>query len=170
MGPYVDGLRAWLLERGYTPGSIKQILTLAGQLGRWMQNSDVKSSHLDPATVESFLDALRARGVRRVPGPPSQDGAAGGVGCRYPGEHRQRRGDARCGQLVVLCAHQLSDLKEYPSLVQPDLPIHLAAVLGSADRSRAHFLPPVWDSRAAALWLIMVGGWGGRCRLTVICG
>jgi hypothetical protein len=32
-------------------------------------------------------------------------------------------------------------------LVQPDLPIHLAAVLGSADRSRAHFLPPVWDRR-----------------------
>jgi hypothetical protein len=42
MGPYIDGLRGWLLERGYTPGSIKQILTLAGQLGRWMESSDVK--------------------------------------------------------------------------------------------------------------------------------
>jgi hypothetical protein len=51
-----------LLERGYTPGSIKQILTLAGQLGRWMQSADVKFSHLDAAVVESFLDALR-RGV-----------------------------------------------------------------------------------------------------------
>jgi site-specific recombinase XerD len=58
-----------LLERGYTPGSIKLILTLAGQLGRWMQSSDVKFCQLDSAAVASFLDALRARGVRRVPGP-----------------------------------------------------------------------------------------------------
>jgi hypothetical protein len=68
MGPYIEGLRARLLERSYTPGSIKQILTLAVQLGRWMQGSDVKFSQLDSAAVESFLDAMRARGVRRVPG------------------------------------------------------------------------------------------------------
>jgi site-specific recombinase XerD len=77
MGPYIESLRAWLLERGYTPGSIKHVLTLAGQLGRWMQSSDVKFSQLDSVAVESFLDALRARGVRRVPGPrglrPLQD-------------------------------------------------------------------------------------------------
>jgi hypothetical protein len=69
MGMYIDGLRAWLLERGYTPGSIKHILTLAGQLGRWMQSTDVKFSQLDSAAVDSFLEAPRARGVRRVPGP-----------------------------------------------------------------------------------------------------
>jgi site-specific recombinase XerD len=69
MGAYIDGLRAWLLERGYTPGSIKHVLTLAGQLGRWMQTADVKFSQLDSVSVESFLEALRARGVRRVPGP-----------------------------------------------------------------------------------------------------
>lgn len=69
MGPYIDGLRAWLLERGYTPGSIKQVLTLAGQLGPWMETADVKFSQLDSATVDSFLEALRTRGVRRVPGP-----------------------------------------------------------------------------------------------------
>jgi hypothetical protein len=69
MGTYIEGLRAWLLERGYTPGSIKLILTLAGQLGRWMESADVKFSQLDAAAVASFLDALRARGVRRVPGP-----------------------------------------------------------------------------------------------------
>jgi lactam utilization protein B len=34
-----------------------------------MQSSDVKFPHLDSATAESFLDALRTRGVRRVPGP-----------------------------------------------------------------------------------------------------
>ena len=69
MGMHIEGLRARLLERGYTPGSIKLILTLAGQLGRWMQTADVKFSQLDSAAVESFLDSLRARGVRRVPGP-----------------------------------------------------------------------------------------------------
>jgi hypothetical protein len=69
-GPvYIESLRARLLERGYTPGSIKLILTLAGQLGRWMQTADVKFSQLDSAAVASFLDSLRARGVRRVPGP-----------------------------------------------------------------------------------------------------
>jgi site-specific recombinase XerD len=68
MGPYIEGLRGWLLERGYTPGGIKHVLTLAGQLGRWMESEDVKFSQLDSATAESFLGALRARGVRRVPG------------------------------------------------------------------------------------------------------
>lgn len=69
MGTYIESLRTWLLERGYTPGSVKHVLTLAGQLGRWMEGSDVKFSQLDPVAVESFLDALRARCVRRVPGP-----------------------------------------------------------------------------------------------------
>jgi hypothetical protein len=69
MGPYIESLHAWLLERGYRPGRIKHVLTLAGQLGRWMQSSDVKFSQLDSVAVESFLGALRARGVRRVPGP-----------------------------------------------------------------------------------------------------
>lgn len=69
MGTYIESLRVWLLERGYTPGSIKHVLTLAGQLGRWMEGADVKFSPLDSAAVDSFLDALRARGVRRVPGP-----------------------------------------------------------------------------------------------------
>jgi site-specific recombinase XerD len=71
MGPYIDGLRAWLLERGYTPSSVKHVLTLAGRLGRWMESAEVKFSQLDSAAVESFLDALRAHGVRRVPGPRS---------------------------------------------------------------------------------------------------
>jgi hypothetical protein len=69
MGTYIESLRTWLLECGYTPGSIKHVLTLAGQLRRWMEGSDVKFSQLDSVAVESFLDALRARGVRRVPGP-----------------------------------------------------------------------------------------------------
>lgn len=54
---------------GYTPGSIKHVLTLAGQLGRWVDGPDVKFSQLDSAAVDSFQGALRARGMRRFPGP-----------------------------------------------------------------------------------------------------
>jgi site-specific recombinase XerD len=68
MGPHIDGLRARLLELGYTPGSIKQILTLVGQLGRWMASADVEVSQLDEAVVGSFLDTMRIRGKQRIPG------------------------------------------------------------------------------------------------------
>jgi site-specific recombinase XerD len=71
MGPYIEGLRAWLLERGYTPSSLKHVLTLAGRLGRWMESAEVKFSQLDSVAVESFLRALREGGMRRVPGPRS---------------------------------------------------------------------------------------------------
>ena len=67
-----QGAPGWMRRCvGYdeTQGSIKHVLTLAGQLGRWMQTADVKFSQLDSVSVESFLEALRARGVRRVPGP-----------------------------------------------------------------------------------------------------
>ena len=65
-GMYTDSLRTWLLERGYPPGSIKQILTLAAQLGRWIQRTDVKCSQLDSAAVDSFLKS--AAGAWRAAG------------------------------------------------------------------------------------------------------
>lgn len=68
MGPHIDGLRARLLELGYTPGSIKQILTLVGQLGRWMVDADVGVSQLDEAVTASFLDTVRTQGKQRIPG------------------------------------------------------------------------------------------------------
>ena len=36
MGPFIEGYRAWLAERGYTPGTIVGMLAMAGGLGRWM--------------------------------------------------------------------------------------------------------------------------------------
>jgi hypothetical protein len=73
MGMHIEGLRTWLLERGYTLGSIKLILTLAGQLGRWMQTADVKSrsSSISPPVVlaPKFLDVREALG-RRSRTPP----------------------------------------------------------------------------------------------------
>jgi hypothetical protein len=66
MGMDIESLRVWLLQRGYTPGSIKHVLTLARQLGRWMAGSDVKFSQLDSAAVDS--EGLLAFGL--VPDSP----------------------------------------------------------------------------------------------------
>jgi hypothetical protein len=64
---YIDGLRAWFLERGYTPGSIKQILTLAGS---WA---------IDAGHGRHVLPARLGRG-----GPPEFVGRCG-AGLRAPG-------------------------------------------------------------------------------------
>jgi site-specific recombinase XerD len=68
MGPYIGGLRARLVELRYTPDSIKVMLSLFGRLGRWMDDANVEVARLDEAAIASFLDVLRARGTRRVPG------------------------------------------------------------------------------------------------------
>ena len=68
MGPYVDGFRSRLQELHYTPGSVKHILTMVGQLGRWMASADVEVWQLGEASIAEFRGALRDRGVRRVPG------------------------------------------------------------------------------------------------------
>jgi site-specific recombinase XerD len=68
MGPYVAGFQAWLLELSYTPGSVRNALKMVGQLGRWMASADVEASQLNEASIEAFRGALRAGGVRRVPG------------------------------------------------------------------------------------------------------
>jgi site-specific recombinase XerD len=68
MAPYIEGLRARLVELRYTPDSIKVMLSLFGRLGRWMDAANVEVAHLDEAAIASFLDVLRARGTRRVPG------------------------------------------------------------------------------------------------------
>jgi site-specific recombinase XerD len=67
MGPHIDGLRDWLLQRGYTPGSVRQILKLVGHLGRWMVSTDVDVSQLNETVIATFLDTVRVRGTRRVP-------------------------------------------------------------------------------------------------------
>jgi hypothetical protein len=34
LGPQVEGYRAWLAQRGYTPGMIRNMLNDLGQVGR----------------------------------------------------------------------------------------------------------------------------------------
>jgi site-specific recombinase XerD len=68
IGPHVDGFQAWLLELGYTPGTVRNMLKVVGQLGRWMENVDLDASGLDVTSVAAFVRTLRDRGTRRVPG------------------------------------------------------------------------------------------------------
>jgi site-specific recombinase XerD len=66
LGPFVEGYRARLLELGYTPGTVRGMLTVLGQLGRWMEAENVEPGRLSVAAVEAFITARRAGGDRRV--------------------------------------------------------------------------------------------------------
>lgn len=66
LGPFVEGYRARLLEMGYTPGTVRGMLKVLGQLGRWMDDEGVEPGRLSMASVEAFLAARRASGDRRV--------------------------------------------------------------------------------------------------------
>jgi len=73
MGPFVEGYRAWLAGRGYTPGTIVGMLAMASGLGRWMDARGLAPGDLDRAAVAEFRDALRAAGMRCVPGAHGLD-------------------------------------------------------------------------------------------------
>jgi site-specific recombinase XerD len=66
MGPFVEGYRTRLLELGYTPGTVRGMLKVLGQLGRWMESEGLKPERLDAAAIEAFRTARRAGGDRRV--------------------------------------------------------------------------------------------------------
>ena len=36
LGPQVEGYRAWLADRGYTPQTVRNMLADLGRAGRWM--------------------------------------------------------------------------------------------------------------------------------------
>ena len=65
LGAFVGGYRIRLLEFGYTPQTVRGMLKVLGQLGRWMDAEGVEAGRLDIAGVEAFLAARRAGGERR---------------------------------------------------------------------------------------------------------
>src|SRR5262249_33119205 len=73
MKPLIEGYRAWLAGRGYASGTIVNMLAAAGGLGRWMEARGVALGDLDRAAVTEFRDALRAAGMRCVPGAHGLD-------------------------------------------------------------------------------------------------
>ncbi len=56
LGPFVDGYRARLLERGYSPGSVLRSLATLGHLDRWMDRHDTPVDELNGDAVQAFLE------------------------------------------------------------------------------------------------------------------
>jgi site-specific recombinase XerD len=68
MSPYIDGFAGRLLEFGYTPDTIRNMLKEVGQLGLWMDGEGLETSQLTKASIEAFRCARRAEGRRHVSG------------------------------------------------------------------------------------------------------
>jgi site-specific recombinase XerD len=67
LGPFVDGYRAWLVGRGYSPSVVVRSLGTLGHLGRWLERNALALDRLTAEAVSSFLAEYRAdRG--RLPG------------------------------------------------------------------------------------------------------
>lgn len=63
LGVFVDGYRAWLLERGYTQTTVTKALIALGHLGRWMEREGIDVDRLNAVAVGAFVGTqARARG------------------------------------------------------------------------------------------------------------
>lgn len=69
LGPQVEGYRAWLAHRGYTPQTVRNMLADLGQVGRWMSREGLVTAQLDEDAMAAFLAARLAAGRRRDLGP-----------------------------------------------------------------------------------------------------
>jgi site-specific recombinase XerD len=69
LGPQVEGYEAWLVQRGYTPSTVRNMLKELGQVGRWLMVQELGAGQLDEQRIAAFIAARRAAGFRRVPGP-----------------------------------------------------------------------------------------------------
>ena len=67
LGLFVEGYRVRLLALGYTPETVRGMLRVLGQLGRWMASEGLEPGQVDAAAIEAFLAARRAGGDRQVP-------------------------------------------------------------------------------------------------------
>jgi hypothetical protein len=67
LGPFVDGYRAWLVGRGYSPSVVVRSLVTLGHLGRWLERNALVVDLLTAEAVSGFLAEYRDdRG--RLPG------------------------------------------------------------------------------------------------------
>ncbi len=102
LGPQVEGCRAWLTHRGYTPQAIRNMLAGLGRAGRWMSREGLVAAQLDEDAMAAFLAARQAAGHRRALGPraaaarvPRVPGRA--VGAAGPEQDADRAGRRRAG-------------------------------------------------------------------------
>lgn len=66
--PQVEGYRAWLVRRGYTAGTVRNMLKDLGQVGVWLAAEGLKPAELNEERIAAFLAARHAAGHRRVLG------------------------------------------------------------------------------------------------------
>ena len=69
LGPQVEGYRAWLTDRGYTPQTVRNMLADLGRAGRWMSREGLVAAQLDEDAMAAFVAAWQAAGHRRALGP-----------------------------------------------------------------------------------------------------
>ncbi len=69
LGPEVEGYRAWLTRRGYTPGTVRHMLKDLGQVGLWLSAEGLESAQFDEERAAAFLATRRRAGQRRAAGP-----------------------------------------------------------------------------------------------------
>jgi site-specific recombinase XerD len=69
LAPEVEGYRAWLVHRGYKPGTVRNMLKDLGQVGLWLSTEDLLAGQLNEQQMGAFLTARQTAGHRRIPGP-----------------------------------------------------------------------------------------------------
>ena len=69
LGPQVEGYRAWLADRGYTPATVRNMLKDLGQAGVWMSGAGLEAVQLDEHAMAAFLASRQVAGRRRALGP-----------------------------------------------------------------------------------------------------
>jgi site-specific recombinase XerD len=67
MGPFIEDYIETLLNLGYTPDTVRDMLKKTGQLGRWMSAKGLDVSQLNKASILEFVGFSRSTGRRRVP-------------------------------------------------------------------------------------------------------
>jgi site-specific recombinase XerD len=68
LGPQVEGYRAWLGNRGYAPGTVRNMLRDLGLLGLWLAAEGLEAAQVDEERVAVFLTTRRVTGRRKAPG------------------------------------------------------------------------------------------------------
>jgi site-specific recombinase XerD len=68
LGPYVEGYSAWVIRRGHTALTARNMLKEFGQIGRWLAEEGLEVRQLSEELLVTFLADRRRAGCRRLPG------------------------------------------------------------------------------------------------------
>lgn len=67
MGSFIGCFEVRLLDLGYTPSMVRNMLKEVGQLGRWMSAKGLDASKLNNSSILEFVGAARNNDQRRTP-------------------------------------------------------------------------------------------------------